>query len=125
MDFERSCGRIVAATGAAGCGSRPSWAVVPAPASTTSRLNVPAAHVFEGIAVKTAQPDSATPTRLGYADPRTTLAAYTSASASVDRAARTSSASASSAKKARKAPSTKSLHHFHADPSEGLVTAYS
>lgn len=62
MDFERSCGRIVAATGAAGCGSRPSWAVVPAPASTTSRLNV-TTHVFEGIAVKTAQ------TRLGYADP--------------------------------------------------------
>ena len=69
--------------------------------------------VVEGIDVKTAQ------TRLGHADPRTTLAVYASAPASIDRAAADVIGERFFGEKAKRASGTKSPRHFRANPSEG------
>ena len=69
--------------------------------------------VVERIEVKTAQ------TRLGHADPRTTLAVYASAPASVDRAAADVIGERFFGEKAKKASGSKSPRHFRANRSEG------
>jgi integrase len=68
--------------------------------------------VVEGIDVKTAQ------TRLGHADPRTTLAVYASAPASIDRAAADVIGERFFGEKGQKASGTKSPRHFRASPSD-------
>lgn len=71
--------------------------------------------IVEGIDVKTA------PTRLGHADPRTTLAVYAPAAASVDRAAADVIAERFFREQAKRDAGTKSPRHFRANPSEGRV----
>ena len=63
--------------------------------------------------MKTAQ------TRLGHADPRTTLAVYAPAPASIDRVAADVIGERFFGKKAKRAAGTKSPRHFRANPSEG------
>ncbi len=79
--------------------------------------------VVEGIDVKTAQ------TRLGHADPRTTLAVYASAPASIDLVAADVIGERFFGEKAKgsqaQVAGTKSPRHFRAKPSEGSGTAES
>jgi integrase len=58
-------------------------------------------------------------TRLGHADPRTTLAIYASAPASIDRAAADVIGARFFGEKAKKASGTKSPRHVRAIPSDG------
>jgi integrase len=69
--------------------------------------------VVEGIDVKTAQ------TRLDHADPRTTLAVYASAPASIDRAAADVIGERFFGERAKRDAGTKSPRHLRANPSEG------